>query len=454
MQVRKEIIKVKDSADYSFNVLSTNHGPVCNNAMKDFSDISSEPISVCWTLLKFPTNLFQVSYALNHSKGIADVRKAASQIIAPGLNVVYGDAEGNIAWWAAAKLVKRPAHVNSRLLLDGSSGKDDWEGWYDFSFNPQSENPESGFVYSANNQPDSSAGILYPGYYTPEDRAKRIIATLSENKKFDLSDMQKLNSDVTSSVAYSVAKTVMNVLSDAEKNKSTNHRKAFEMLNAWSGTHNLTDVAPVIYYKLQYCILKNAMADELGEKDLGVFILTHVEKNSFAVLFQNDSSVWWDDVSTKNITETRKNIFEKSFDETITELENQLGKNMDEWQWQKVHTLEHVHPIGRQKPFDKFFNVGPFSIAGGNETVNSQGFDINATGVYKVRYGPAVRRVIDFANPLNAQSVIPTGQSGNAMSKHYEDQAQLYLNHQTRKEMMDKNEIEKVCRDKLVLQPQ
>ena len=60
-----------------------------------------------------------------------------------------------------------------------------------------------------------------------------------------------------------------------------------------------------------------------------------------------------------------------AFSSAIDELENQLGTNIKEWKWGNVHTLEHVHPIGRKKPFDKIFNVGPFHVMGGDEVIVS-----------------------------------------------------------------------------------
>src|SRR5258708_38635739 len=102
------------------------------------------------------------------------------------------------------------------------------------------------------------------------------------------------------------------------------------------------------------------MSDELGEKQFKRFLQTHVEKSSLSLLIKNDSSAWWDNINTKNKMETRKEIFEAAFEETISDLEKQLGKNPNEWKWGKVHVLEHVHAIGKRKPFDKFLNVGPF----------------------------------------------------------------------------------------------
>jgi penicillin amidase len=45
----------------------------------------------------------------------------------------------------------------------------------DFSKNP-SVNPNG--TYSANNQAEAVDGFLYPGYYLPEDRAKKITQLL------------------------------------------------------------------------------------------------------------------------------------------------------------------------------------------------------------------------------------------------------------------------------------
>ena len=54
----------------------------------------------------------------------------------------------------------------------------------DFEQNPQAINPSWHYVYSANNQPEEVNGKLYPGYYLPEDRAKRIVDLIESNDAF------------------------------------------------------------------------------------------------------------------------------------------------------------------------------------------------------------------------------------------------------------------------------
>jgi penicillin amidase len=85
--------------------------------------------------------------------------------------------------------------------------------------------------------------------------------------------------------------------------------------------------------------------------------------------------------------------------------------------------------------------VGPFPAPGGNETINNSGFDFNGDGQYRATFGPAMRIIIDFADVENAVSILPTGKSGNVMSEHYSDQAEMYVNGEFRKMMMNKEEI-------------
>ena len=169
-ETRKEVIKVKDAEDVEMTVRNTVHGPIMNDAIKGLEN--NEPVSMWWTYLLHKSMTVEAGYKLHKAKSMEEAKEAAALVHAPGLNVMYGDVDGNIAWWAVGKLPIRPDHVNSKLILDGT-GKDDPLGYYDFSENPQAENPESGYVYSANNQSVSPTGKFHPGYYLPEDRARR-----------------------------------------------------------------------------------------------------------------------------------------------------------------------------------------------------------------------------------------------------------------------------------------
>ena len=439
----EKIIKVRGEDDVHITVMNSRHGPLVQNVMPEWKQVTDDVVSMWWTHLKFPNNLLQVTYQLNHAANMEEFRYGVSQIISPGLNVMYGDKKGNIAWWTAGRLVKRAKGADPVILNDGSNNQNDPIGFYDFKDNPHEVNPISGIVYSANNQPDSMPGIgFYPGYYVPEDRALRINELFNEKKVYAIEDLHRINLDVRSLVTPEVARVILDAISREEKNKSEKHIVVSKTLLMWDGDHRLRDIAPAIYYKLIYHVLHDAMADEMGEENFKIFLTTHVMKNTLLPFVTNDSSVWWNDVNTRDIVESRNTIFENAFDKTVAELQAQLGSNIDTWEWGRVHVLEHKHPIGMKKPFNLLFNVGPFPVPGGPEVINQMGFDLTGDGVYRVKYGPAMRIVLDFADVEGSKSILPTGQSGNVMSRYYYDQSNMYNTGKMRKQKMNRAEIE------------
>jgi penicillin amidase len=133
-------------------------------------------------------------------------------------------------------------------------------------------------------------------------------------------------------------------------------------------------------------------------------------------------------------------------------LENQLGKDVNSWTWNRVHTLEHQHPLGQVAALRSLFNIGTFEVAGSSEVINNLFFNFSDKGVYEVKGGPSTRRVIDFSDIENSMSILPTGQSGNPFSKHYKDQAAMFNGGTFRKMKMNKAEIVKYS-TKLVFLP-
>lgn len=448
---RNEVIKVKDSVSVNLVCRSTHHGPICSDVMPEFKTMTTNPVSACWTFLNFNNNLMEATWKLAHSESMVEFREAVSMIAAPGLNIVYADAQNNIAWYTAAKFAIRPVDVDASLLQDGT-GANDWQGYYDFDKNPRQENPELGFVLSANNDPQIDTTNIFPGYYVPNDRYVRLRNLLFTKSKFNRDDLERIAIDVKNPVASEISKALISKVSGVSKLKTQIHERASLMLANWDGDHKVTDNGPVVYYKFLYHVFAEAMMDELGEKDFEVFLKTHAQKRMILNFINNDSSAWWDNKNTM-VTETENGVIEKAFDKTVQELIVQLGYNPDKWIWGTVHTIEYEHPLGKQKPLDKIFNIGPFPEMGGMETVNNQSFDLNGTGIYKVNLGPALRRVVDFAEPELGYSINPSGQSGNFISKHYSNQVKLYISGKYRKEMMNKDEIKKVCKDILYFQP-
>ncbi|MCB0840069.1 MAG: penicillin acylase family protein, partial [Bacteroidetes bacterium] len=454
MEIREKTIQIKDQKDTTIQVKITRHGPIVNEVFESFDTEENAPVSMHWIYTKFLSHQLHVSYEMSHAKSMEEVEAAVSQLEGPGLNVMYGDTAGNIAWWGAGKLIHLPDHVNSKFILDGASGKDEPLGYFDFSENPKSINPPSGYVYSANNQPGPVNGYLHPGYYAPGDRGQRVMEILSQKEIWNKEEMQKMALDNTSPTYPGYLEHIIPLVDFSSMNNPEKAEKILALLKGWDGNHDLTSVAPTIFYKWINRIMYKTLGDEIGMADYTAFSGTFMVKRSTPLILANDSSVWWDDVSTDDQTETRSMIVNQAFSETITDLDQLLGKDYTQWTWNRAHTIEHGHPIGRQEPFDKLFNVGPLPIAGGHEVINNTAFSQRPGGLYKVAHGPSRRAVIDFADLEHGQTILPTGQSGNPMSPHYDDQAEMYAKGEYRTMLFNRKEIEAAATYRLNLSPQ
>ena len=434
----QKTIKIKDAPDTTFTVKISRHGPIMNNLLKQIDD--ERPIAMQWIYKKTDNQIIDVGYQISHAKSLHDFKEGAKLLHAPGLNMMYGDAKDNIAWIASGKLYKYRDSINTKLYLDGASGKDEILSYVDFEDNPQSINPASNYVYSSNNQPDTIAGVLYPGYYLPEDRGQRIEQLLEVKNDWTQEDVQQMIFDVTSPVVPQVIANL--VASIKTENFTKNEQEALQNLKDWNGEYKKEDTAPTIYNRFLYEFLEGTFKDELGES-FPMFMQTPLMKKMIAVQAKKAVSVWFDDVTTEP-KETKSDIVQRSFINAISFLENQLGDTVSLWSWSKVISVEHGHALAAGgETLRKIFNVGPFSMDGGNEVINNQLFTLNETGIYKVKAGPSTRRVIDFSNIENSVSILPTGQSGNIFSKHYKDQAQKYVNGEFVKTMLNKDEIER-----------
>lgn len=438
-EIVNKSIKVKDSSEVQFSYKKSIHGPILNGIADQVK--GDRPIAMSWVYTQMENKVIDAIYGLSHSNNLKEFKTALPKIHAPGLNIMYGDEEGNVAWFATAQLYQIPDSVNTKMVFEVGEGLPLEKDILDFKENPQAINPPSNYVYSANNQPDSIAGMLYPGYYLPENRGKRIVELLVPKNDWDITSASEMITDVISSVEPEIITNLAKLLDVSLL--SENGLMAIDSLKMWRGDYELSSIEATIYNRWIYYFLENTFEDELGDELFNQFLSTHFMKRLIAPLSKDEDSVWWDDVSTTDVNESMVDIVNISFMEAVASLEKDFGNNLDYWRWERVHTIEHGHPIGQIAALRSFFNVGPYPVHGTREVINNLAFSYDDTGYYKTTSGPSTRRIIDFSDVENSISILPTGQSGNPFSKHYRDQAEMYVNGEFRKMMMNKEEIQK-----------
>jgi len=448
-----EKIKVKGGEDNELVIRITPHGPIITDFIAGYS---GKPLAMWTTFSQLENPVLDFLYLLVNAKDIPNFEKALSMLAAPGLNVSYVDNAGNIAWWAVGRLPIRPAHVNSKLVLDGASGRDEYLGFLPFKQNPHLLNPESGIIITANNL--STRNSLGPvrnleGYWMPSDRAARITELLSAKEKWSLDDMKTVQNDVKAYNAAWILQTLTGIIekSSQDKGLSPLESSALEVLKEWDGLYNEKSAAPSLYEHLTYHVLKEGVGDEFGADNFQHFAELADHWNFFKAFIRDPESKLWDNVNTAAI-ETREDVVMSAFRATVAELQGNYGLDIKKWTWGNVCKIEYVHPIGTKKPFNRIFNIGPYPVPGGYEVINIFGCDAGKHD-YKVVWGPSTRRLIDYADVNHSFAILPTGNSGNFLSPYYRNQAEMYLGGKYRSVVFTDEQIQQDKQHELIMIP-
>ncbi|MET0777300.1 MAG: penicillin acylase family protein, partial [Pseudomonas mandelii] len=395
-------IAVKGQAPVTLTLRQSPHGPIINDALGTAA--GKTPVAMWWAFLETPNPILEGFYQLNRADTLAKARAASAKVQAPGLNIVYANAKGDIGWWASALLPKRAAGVKPGFILDGSTNQADKEGFYPFSANPQEENPARGYIVSANFQPVSPTGMEIPGYYNLADRGQQLNRQLSDKSvKWDNEANQKLQLGTTTAYGPRLLAPLLPVLREVVSDPA--ELKLVEQLAQWKGDYPLDSTSATLFNQFLFNLADATMHDELGNDFFETLLSTRVIDAALPRLAATADSPWWDNRNTLG-KETRADTVKVAWQASIAHLKTTLGGDFAQWQWGKAHTLTHGHPLGQQKPLDRIFNVGPFAAPGTHEVPNNLSAKIGPAP-WPVTYGPSTRRLIDFADPTHSLTVNP-----------------------------------------------
>ena len=438
MDIRTETIEVAGGNPVTFDVRTTHHGPLIEDS-----------VSMWWAFTQYPENrIHEAFFGFSRAEDMDDFEAAASVMHAPGINLMYGDSAGNIAWWACAKMPVRPEGLETKVTIDGTDPANDYTEWIPFRLNPKSVNPECGYVYSANNAPDSVAGQHYPGhYYSGNTRGIGIVDALSNKDDWTLAEAQALQLDHHSPVYRKNCAMMLDHIAAGTLDEDV--EAAVTYLRNWDGAHLGGDIAPTLYYRWMYRTIEGAFYDEFeqaagAETAPAKFESWHrtiISENTFPRLLANADSPWWDDVRT-DLKEGPALVLGIALLKAYEDLEAALGPNVETWRYDRLHTATHRHAMTDVPVLGDWLNVGPFGLPAAKDALCKYEFKLKRDVDYTVFSGPSKRIGIDFADVDGAESILPTGQSGNVFSPFYDNQAPLYHAGQFRKMRMDRSDIE------------
>ena len=449
MTIKEEVIKVKDAEDVTFKVRSTRHGPIVDEINR-YAEPKNTTMAMRWTA--YETLQYSPFIALSTAKGVDDIEKAADLFKCPGQNWVYADDQGNIGYWAAVGIPIRDG-FSGALPVPGWDGKHEWKGYVPTGQQPHLRNPARGWIATANNKHISDD---YPHpishYYTMPDRFVRIQQMITAKQKFDFRDFAEMQTDFYVLMAKEWVPMMQASLSLSGKPFSEKEKEAMAALKKWNFVAGTEDVAPTIFHATINEMVKNTFKKRLGEDLYGQYIKNDdVVFNAMRNLIAAGESSWFDDPDTAE-KEDINDIIVTSFSEAVVYLNEKMGPDVDDWKWGSLHTLTLYHPFGRNSSLMGYFmNIGPYPMGGSLATVNPQPYKLTAP--WEGYHGASLRYIIDFADRKNSRRVIPAGISGNFMSPHYDDQAELWRTGKYRPFVLDRQSIEADARYTLQMLP-
>jgi penicillin amidase len=236
-----------------------------------------------------------------------------------------------------------------------------------------------------------------------------------------------------------------------DANWNGNEAEARGKLENWDFKLTKESQAASIFEILYRKTMENLIVDDVDSVLFQSFKNERVlVENLLINIVDEKTSEWIDDKRTPQ-KETFSDIVIRSFRETVKDLTVSLGKDVENWQWGKIHSFTLYHPLGSVKILDKVLNLnkGPFEMPGSFHTVCPYSYSYG--NLYKTNHGASHRHIFDTNNWDASKTIIPTGVSGIPASKFYLNQTELYISNTYHPDPFSREEVEKAAKFRMKL---
>ena len=426
------------------------HGPVLA-----IDEDTGTAVTLMWTGNRVTTDGNFLT-ELMRASSVDEGRRAATNVTSIGQNWVMIDTEGSIGWFPYNRLpVREWASMETPTFLplpgDGSA---EWDGTLPYEALPQSYNPESGWIATANN--DMTGALLdgdpYNESSTPLQvyaavgyRALRIHELLAADLgSHTVETMLSTVGDVRSAIGLQLVPPILAHVAGVEL--TGNAQLVADALTDWDGecptglagldpegdTSADADERASAAGCTAFHVLFGELYDAVFLDEVVAWEATrYPAREAFVRLLLEPDALergasYWDNVET-DFDETPDGVVLGALDAAGTWLVENLGATADEWMWGRIHTLTL-----RADLFDAFgipsFNNGPFANDGGIHTVDVAGVRSFRDRDYAHSHGASTRFVCSApSDGVRCSVQLPGGQRHYRESDNYEDLFMRYL---------------------------
>lgn len=402
--------------------LTSIFGPVIDSRY-DASINKGEKLALMWTgFLVDEHKDIATSFArLIKAQDVKQAADIASHITLPGVNMVFADTKGDIAFSYAGLVPKRDLFANAFLPLDGSKSSSLWSGVLAREQKPRIINPYEGFIITANQNIFSKGSEKnYGNIGLSPYRAIRLRERLNALKAkgpLSFEELASLQLDHVSVEARALSPTIGRLCQEQFKN-STKLKKIFanELLH-FDGTYDVNSYAALPFDITLKHIIKRKFTEILGLKG------SHAHNSSMNYLIAHALEQEIQGKRTAIFSDNQKDSFaeqvKKSCEPAFRELIDKAGSARYKWRYGRHHYIYRQSPLAKAPVVGQFFRDKRREVAGGSATPLAE------IGL-PVRLGANLRFLVKMSNPPKPYIVLDSGNSGLPGHKNALDQADLW----------------------------
>jgi penicillin amidase len=337
-------------------------------------------------------------WAMAKARNLDEFRAALARVTLTGSNTIYADRDGNIYYLHGNGIPRRSLKFDWKKPLDGSNPETEWMGLHPLADLPQVLNPKSGYVQNCNSTPflttdgdDNPVQAKSPAYLGPEPdtpRSQRSRAILGGSTKFTFEQWTALGLDTKIGLAATRIPELLAAygrLEQADRPRADRLRELIGVLKDWDQVGRHDSVAATLFVRMEV----KAVEMRRNRSEDPYLLATALEQAK-------------------------------------SDLESAHGT----WRvpWGEVNRLQRIHTSGTQETFS---DDRPSVPVAGAPTFTGTILTFGARPVTGQKrwygtVGDTYVAVVEFGKTPVARSLLVFGESADAKSPHYFDQAPLY----------------------------
>jgi len=384
VKTRRVTIKYKDADGFKqqvFTLYATGNGPVMGMRNGDWLSLKENNRS--------RTALMQ-SWLRTKAKGFEDFKKVMDMRSNSSDNTVFADDHGNIAYWHGNFIPKRDDKLDWSQPVNGTISVTEWRGLHSLDEMVHVYNPATGWIQNCNSTPFTVSGTSspkkenYPLYMAPDPenfRAVNAERLLGQATDITIDKMIK-------GIGYS------------------HYLSAFEVL------------LPPLFSAYDELSAADSLKQLISEP---ISILRSWDRNSGASSVATTLAIEWASRGVAKVSAKEKLYL---LSETIKDLERKFGSWNVPWGGiNRYQRLRGGQAFDDSKPS---LPSGLASSAYGSlpSFVSRRYANTNKRYGYE---GNSFIACVEFGKKIRAKTIITGGQSFDSSSKHFSDQAQMFL---------------------------